>query len=58
MPEEAARAIADVVVNSAVDDIHSARWRLGEEIPTVYRRYVAANTQPLETCRLLRLQVV
>ena len=46
------RHIDDAIVNSAIHDIHSARWLMGEEIASVYVQHVAAASKP-NTCRLL-----
>jgi myo-inositol 2-dehydrogenase/D-chiro-inositol 1-dehydrogenase len=51
------RTTEDVIINSAVHDIHSARWLLNQEVAEVYvRRVAAVETQP-ETCRLLLVQL-
>ena len=51
------RTIEDVLVNSAVHDIHSARWIMGEEIASVYAQWVTANPERPGTCRLLNVQM-
>ena len=47
------RHIDDAIVNSAIHDIHSARWLMGEEIASVYVQHMAANASKPNTCRLL-----
>jgi myo-inositol 2-dehydrogenase/D-chiro-inositol 1-dehydrogenase len=46
------RTIEDVIVNSAVHDIHSARWLLDREIGQVYAQWVRADAARPDTCRL------
>lgn len=50
------RTTEDVIINSAVHDIHSARWLLGEIAEVYVQRVVADQAQP-ETCRLLLVQM-
>jgi myo-inositol 2-dehydrogenase/D-chiro-inositol 1-dehydrogenase len=52
------RTIEDVIINSAVHDIHSARWLLNQEIAQVYTQWVRAEKTRPETCRLLLVQMV
>lgn len=52
-----ARTTEEVIVNSAVHDIHSARWMLGEEVGSVYVQRVVADQARPETCRLLLIQM-
>jgi myo-inositol 2-dehydrogenase/D-chiro-inositol 1-dehydrogenase len=47
------RTIEDVIINSAVHDIHSARWLLNKEIAQVYTQWVRGDAARPETCRLL-----
>ncbi|MBL8132281.1 MAG: Gfo/Idh/MocA family oxidoreductase [Anaerolineae bacterium] len=47
------RTTADVIVNSAIHDIHSARWLLQQEVEQVYVRRVVSDSARPETCRLL-----
>jgi myo-inositol 2-dehydrogenase/D-chiro-inositol 1-dehydrogenase len=51
------RTVEEVIVNSAVHDIHSARWIMGDEIASVYVQWVAADPARPETCRLLIIQM-
>ena len=46
------RTIEDVIVNSVVHDIHSARWLLGQEFARVYAQWVRDVADRPETCRL------
>ena len=47
----------EVIINSAIHDIHSARWLLNQEVAEVYVRRVAAVETLPETCRLLLVQL-
>ena len=47
------RHIDEVIVNSAIHDIHSARWLMDEEISSVYVQSVASDVSKTNTCRLL-----
>jgi myo-inositol 2-dehydrogenase/D-chiro-inositol 1-dehydrogenase len=51
------RTVEAVIVNSAIHDIHSARWMMGEEIASVHVQWVAAHPERLGTCRLLVVQM-
>ncbi|MCB9079796.1 MAG: Gfo/Idh/MocA family oxidoreductase [Anaerolineaceae bacterium] len=51
------RTTDDVIINSAVHDIHSARWLLNQEIAQVYVQRVVADAARPETCRLLLVQL-
>ena len=46
------RTIKDVIINSVVHDIHSARWLLKQEIVQVYSQWVRDVAEWPETCRL------
>jgi myo-inositol 2-dehydrogenase/D-chiro-inositol 1-dehydrogenase len=46
-----------VIVNSAIHDIHSARWLLGDEVASVYVQQVVADQKRPESCRLLLIQM-
>jgi len=45
------------IVNSAIHDIHSARWMMGEEIASVHVQWVAAHPERPGTCRFLVIQM-
>lgn len=45
------RTLADVVSNSAVHDIHTVRWLMGEEVATVYTRHLPSAAGG-DSCRL------
>lgn len=47
------RHIRDVIVGSAIHDIHSAHWIMGQEIVQVYVQHVPDKTERPETCRFL-----
>lgn len=51
------RHIYDVITNSAIHDIHSARWLVGDEIAEVYTRHIPHAANRPETCRLLVLHL-
>jgi myo-inositol 2-dehydrogenase/D-chiro-inositol 1-dehydrogenase len=46
------RTIEDVIINSVVHDIHSARWLLNQGIAQVYTQWVRDVADRPETCRL------
>ncbi len=52
-----ARSRADVVVNSAVHDIHSARWLMADNIARVMAQSVPFAPDQPESSRLLQLQL-
>ncbi|MCB0081739.1 MAG: Gfo/Idh/MocA family oxidoreductase [Caldilineaceae bacterium] len=51
------RTVDDVITNSVVHDLHSARWLMGDEIVKVYTSYVPAAPDRLETARLVLVQL-
>jgi myo-inositol 2-dehydrogenase/D-chiro-inositol 1-dehydrogenase len=51
------RTVEDVIVNSAIHDIHSARWTMGQEIASVYVQWVAAHSERPDTCRLMVVEL-
>lgn len=51
LPE--ARTTEDVIINSSVHDIHSARWLLQQEVEKVYVQRVMSDPMRSETCRML-----
>ena len=51
------RTVEDVVTNSAVHDLHSARWMVGEEVVRVYASYVPYSPDRPDTARLLLIQL-
>lgn len=55
LPE--ARTAEDVINNSSVHDIHSARWLLQQEVKRVYSQSVPSDPSRPETCRLLITQL-
>ncbi|MEZ4707736.1 MAG: Gfo/Idh/MocA family oxidoreductase [Caldilineaceae bacterium] len=54
---ESPRSVDDVISNSAVHDIHSARWMMGDEIATVYTSYIPSNPGQPETARMVFIQL-
>lgn len=51
------RTVEDVVTNSAVHDLHSARWMMGDEIVRVYTSHVPYSADRPDTARLMLLQL-
>ena len=54
---EFSRSTEDVVVNSAVHDIHSIRWLFGKDVERVFAQAVPADPSRSDTCRLLLVQM-
>lgn len=48
---------ADVVINSAVHDIHSARWLMADEITQVMAQSVPVSPDQPKSCRLVQIQL-
>jgi myo-inositol 2-dehydrogenase/D-chiro-inositol 1-dehydrogenase len=55
---EEPRTIDDVIINSIVHDIHSARWLLKKEIAQVYSQWARDDKTRPETCWLYLGQMV
>lgn len=53
----AARTIEDVIINSAIHDIHSARWLMADEVTQVYVEHIPAVSSDPESCRLALIQM-
>lgn len=51
------RTAVDVIVNSAVHDIHSARWLMGDDVVTVFADHIVADPKKPESTRLVLLQL-
>ena len=51
------RHIEDVITNSAIHDIHSAHWLMGQDIAQVYVLHIPNTPDKPETCRLLTIQL-
>lgn len=51
------RTVDDVITNSVIHDLHSARWLMGDEIVKVYAGYVPAVPDRPETARLVLVQL-
>lgn len=51
------RTIDDVITNSVIHDLHSARWLMDDEIVTVYAGYVPAVPDRPETARFVLVQL-
>jgi len=54
---EFSRTAEDVIVNSAVHDIHSIRWLFGKDVEQVFAQTMPADPARSETCRLLVVQM-
>ncbi|MBX2998853.1 MAG: Gfo/Idh/MocA family oxidoreductase [Caldilineaceae bacterium] len=53
----APRTIEDVIINSAIHDIHSARWLMADEVMQVYVEHIPAVSSDPESCRLALIQM-
>ena len=51
------RTAVNVIVNSAVHDIHSARWLMGDDVASVYTSHVVDVPAQPESTRLVLLQL-
>ena len=51
------RTVADVMFNSAVHDIHSARWFLGREVVSAFALCVPGASGAPDSCRLAQIQL-
>ena len=51
------RSVEDVATNSAVHDIHSARWLTGQEISKVYVQSIPSSPAEPASCRILVAQM-
>jgi len=51
------RTAVDVIVNSAVHDIHSARWLMADDVATAYADHVVAAADTPQSTRLVLLQL-
>ena len=54
----AVRTARDVIVNSAVHDVHSARWLMADDVAKVHASHVADAPERPETTRLVLLHLV
>jgi len=54
--KERLRSIDDVITNSVIHDIHSARWMMGDEIESVYTNTVPSAAERPDTARLVLVQ--
>lgn len=52
-----ARTAEDVIINSSIHDIHSARWLMQQEVVQVHSQCVPSDPERPETCRLLLTQM-
>ncbi len=56
-PSSEPHSLEDVITNSVVHDIHSARWMMGDEITKVYASYVPVNPNQPDTARYVLVQL-
>ena len=54
---EEVRTAVNVIVNSAVHDIHSARWLMGDDVASVYTSHVVDVPERPDSTRLVLLQL-
>ncbi|MGH8875296.1 MAG: Gfo/Idh/MocA family oxidoreductase [Acidimicrobiia bacterium] len=52
------RTLEEVVVQSAVHDLHTVRWLTGDEVEQVFTRHVPADPSRPETCRLVVIDLM
>ena len=53
----AQRTIEDVITNSVVHDLHSARWLMEDDIHQVYTHYIPAEPDAADTARFVSIQL-
>lgn len=51
------RTVEDVITNSAVHDLHSARWLMGDEVVRVYTSCVPYSADRPDTARIVLIQL-
>jgi myo-inositol 2-dehydrogenase/D-chiro-inositol 1-dehydrogenase len=51
------RTIEDVIINSAIHDIHSTRWIMEREVESVFVQYTLAKPEQPESCRMVSVQM-
>lgn len=51
------RTITDVITNSAVHDLHSARWLMNDEVVRVYTAHAPYSPERPDTARLVLIQL-
>ncbi|MCB0109534.1 MAG: Gfo/Idh/MocA family oxidoreductase [Caldilineaceae bacterium] len=54
---EAPRTVEDVITNSVVHDLHSARWLMRDEVTKVFASYVPSKPDQPATARLVLVQL-
>ena len=57
LAQDRPRTLTDVVVGSAVHDIHTARWLLAEEVREVHARWIPSDPASPDSCRLVVIQM-
>jgi myo-inositol 2-dehydrogenase/D-chiro-inositol 1-dehydrogenase len=57
MDGRGSRTVEEVMFNSAVHDIHSARWLTGREVESVFARTLPGGTGASDSCRLAAIQL-
>jgi myo-inositol 2-dehydrogenase/D-chiro-inositol 1-dehydrogenase len=53
----AVRLAREVIVSSAIHDVHSARWLMGDEVDRVHVTWVPSDPAQPQSCRLLLVQL-
>ncbi len=53
----AMRTVEDVIINSAIHDLHSVRWLLGGEIAVAHVQSIPYSADRPETCRLVTIHL-
>ncbi|MEM7534709.1 MAG: Gfo/Idh/MocA family oxidoreductase [Chloroflexota bacterium] len=51
------RTIEDVITNSAIHDIHSARWMMGDDVTRAYASYIPGDAEHPLTARFVAIQL-
>lgn len=51
------RTIADVIINSAIHDIHTARWLMGGRVKEVFTRCIPAPDGGEDSCRFALIEL-
>ncbi|MBV7329090.1 Gfo/Idh/MocA family oxidoreductase [Chloroflexi bacterium TSY] len=51
------RTVEDVITNSVIHDIHSARWMMGDEVESVYTNAIPSAQERPDTARFVLVQL-
>lgn len=55
---EGERTVEEVIVNSAIHDIHSAHWLFGRDVTNVFARYIPVTTARPDSCRFALIELL